>query len=189
MAEKRTYHAVYITQSDADTEPLALFKHADAAQQWRKQHYGDQGMVVAADIVVGGNSAVSDQLAATDASPVAGAGVDQLRAQIRAEVQERRTRERLRREIEAELDEEDAKAEDGRVVELREPAGPTSPPGGAGTAPNDPLATVNPEQAAELRKAGYGDADAIRRAGDEDLLKVPTVGQAAVKRLREATAQ
>lgn len=54
---------------------------------------------------------------------------------------------------------------------------------------DDPLSEVSDEQAAELRGAGFGDAASIRAASDEQLLAVPGVGPAAVRRLREAVRE
>jgi hypothetical protein len=62
--------------------------------------------------------------------------------------------------------------------------------GAAVGATPDALATVDltDEQRSNLVAAGYGDAAAIRTASDAELEAVPSVGPAAVKRIREATA-
>jgi hypothetical protein len=185
------YQAVYV--GAGESEPIALFKHGDAAQQWRRQHYGDAGLVATATVHVPGNADVAAMLAPTADTTAAAPVVtdDLMRAQIRSDLTAERAKERIRREIEAELDAEedgDEKAPNAQPVELREPAAPFAPPAVAPPA-DGPLTVVTEEQAAALRTAGYGDVAAIRQASDDDLLKVPTVGQAAVKKLRDATAE
>jgi hypothetical protein len=49
------------------------------------------------------------------------------------------------------------------------------------------LDVLDADQQAALSAAGFGSADAIRAASDEDLLKVEGIGPATLRKLREAT--
>jgi hypothetical protein len=59
--------------------------------------------------------------------------------------------------------------------------------GSTGHHPMMNLDVLDADQQAALGKAGFGSAEAIRAASDEDLLKVEGVGPATLRKLREST--
>lgn len=85
------------------------------------------------------------------------------------------------RKSKAEIDAEIAAAQ-GRA------APPTGSPLGA---PASPLAGLglSAEQEAALTAAGLPDRDALAAASDDDLITIPTIGEATVAQLRKALAQ
>jgi hypothetical protein len=69
------------------------------------------------------------------------------------------------------------------------PATPATPPApnGSNEPPVDPLVElVGAEAAASLKNAGYGTPEAWRTADDATLIALKHVGQATVKKLRDA---
>jgi hypothetical protein len=168
--ERTTYHGVYGITGDA--EPIAIFKHADAAQQWRKQHYGDRGLVVPAAVAVQDNADVAALLdsraaGAAPEAPAVSIGDRVRKAEIRARLEAEARDKRLEEEVRAELA---AEQDGGEVVPLTE----------AGDL------TVTAAQRDALVSAGFKTADDIRAATDEQLLAVPGIGPKTVADLREA---
>lgn len=75
----------------------------------------------------------------------------------------------------------------GALAEAESPASPPPSPqaNGGNEPPADPLVeAVGAEAAQALRDLGIGDVDAISVATDEDLLAVPGIGEAKLKKLR-----
>lgn len=60
---------------------------------------------------------------------------------------------------------------------------------GAGAESSDPLAFLSADQRASLAAAGFPDADAMRRASDEQLDAVDGIGPATVERIRAAVGR
>src|SRR5690349_3452734 len=65
------------------------------------------------------------------------------------------------------------------------PTEPAAPPTGGNAPPADPLAdAVGATEAQALRDMGFGDRAAIAAASDDDLMAVPGIGEAKLKKLR-----
>jgi hypothetical protein len=171
------YHGVKVGDSAAG--PIALFRHAEAAQQWKQQHYGESGTVAPVSL----HLADGESGGAPDSSDE-----DRLRAEIRAELIADRTRERIRREVEAELDAEEQAADAGDLAEEHEPATATTAGGPlADDAPIEATGVLNEAQRQALVAEGFVTVGDVRRADDALLDAVGGIGQGTIEKLREAT--
>lgn len=98
-------HAVFIRGS---SEPVAFFSDADQAQRWRREHHGDQAVVVPVEASVSTSAldAASEAAAASFPAPAASVAASaddvrkgEIRARLEAEERDKRLEEEVRQEM------------------------------------------------------------------------------------------